>query len=106
MRKLLVFIVIVVFVTFAWLMLPAPDQARTPGVPQQTATGRGLVMAIDMEKGVLTINHEPLRELNMMAMTMGFPVKDRKQLSNLRPMQKIEFRLVFDGDNYVITDIK
>jgi Cu/Ag efflux protein CusF len=55
---------------------------------------------------VVTISHEPLRELNMVAMTMGFPVKDRNQLSNLQPMQKVEFQLAYDGSNYLITDIK
>ncbi len=106
MKGILVSIAAAAFVGFAWLALPGPDQARTPGVSQPTAIGRGLVVGVDRDKGILTISHEPLRELNMMAMTMGFPVRNRNLLLNLQPMQKIEFRLVFDGNSYVITDIK
>jgi Cu/Ag efflux protein CusF len=106
MKTLLVFIFVAAFAGFAWLSLPSPNQAQAPGAPQQSATGRGLVVGIDKEKGVVTISHEPLRELNMVAMTMGFPVKDKNQLSNLQPMQKVEFQLAYDGSNYLITDIK
>jgi len=106
MKGILVSIAAAAFVGFAWMKLPGPDQARTQGISQSAAIGRGLVVGIDREKGILTISHEPLRELNMMAMTMGFPVKNRDLLLKLQPMQKIEFRLVFDGSSYVITDIK
>ena len=106
MIRLVVALAAVAFVGFAWLMLPGPEQARFPGNAPQTAVGKGLVVAIDRENGILTISHEPLRELNMMAMTMGFPVRDRSQLASLNLMQKIEFRLVFDGRNFLITDIK
>lgn len=106
MKKLFIITASIVFVAFAWMMLPGPEPARIAGDPRQTAIGRGVVVGVDREAGVLTISHEPLRELNMMAMTMGFPVKDRNLLLNLQPMQKIEFRLVFDGNSYVITDIK
>lgn len=39
-------------------------------------------------------------------MTMGFPVKDKRQLSNLQPMQKVEFQLAYDGNDYLIIDIR
>ena len=106
MRKLVVVVVVAAFAGFAWLSLPSPNQAQAPGAPQQSATGRGLVVGIDKEKGVVTISHEPLRELNMMAMTMGYPVKDKGQLSNLQPMQRVEFQVVYDGNDYLITEIK
>lgn len=106
MTKLLVFTAVAAFAGFAWLLLPSPDQAQAPGAPPQTATGSGLVVGVDREKGVVTISHGPLPALNMMAMTMGFPVKDKHQLSNLQPMQKVEFQLVYDGNDYLITEIK
>lgn len=106
MKKLLVLVLVAAFAGFAWLSLPGLDQAQAPGVPQQTATGKGLVVGIDKEKGVVTISHGPLPALNMMAMTMGFPVKDKSQLSNLQPMQKVEFQLTYDGKDYLITEIK
>jgi len=106
MKKLLSAVAGVAFVGFASYMLPRPELAQAPGGSPPTAVGRGLVVAIDSENGILTISHEPLRELNMMAMTMGFPVKDRSQLAGLKPMQRIEFRLVFDSGRYLITNIK
>jgi len=41
-----------------------------------------------------------------MAMTMGYFVKDRNLLSNLQPMQKIEFQVTYDGNDYLLTEIK
>lgn len=106
MRKLAVFVVVVAFAGFAWLSLPRPGQPQAPGTPLPTAIGSGLVVTIDRGKGVVTISHGPLPALNMTAMTMGFPVKDKNQLSKLQPMQKVEFQLVFDGNDYLITEIR
>ena len=106
MKKLLVFTLVAAFAGFAWLSLPTPDQAQTPGAPPETASGGGLVLGIDTEKGVVTISHGPIRALNMMAMTMGYYVKDKKQLASLQPMQKVEFQLAYDGNEYLITEIK
>lgn len=106
MKKLFVFVAVIAFAAFAWLSLPRPDRAQAPGAPLQTATGRGTVVSIDREQGVVTISHESLRELNMMAMTMGYLVKDKTRLASLQPMQRVEFQIVYDGINYVITEIK
>ena len=106
MKKLLIFALVAVFAGFAWLSLPGLDQAQTPGASQQTASGSGVVLGIDKEKGVVTISHGPLPALNMMAMTMGYFVKDRNLLSNLQPMQKIEFQVTYDGNDYLLTEIK
>ena len=105
MKKLLVPILIAAFAGFAWLALPGTEQAQAPGV-SRTATGSGTVLGIDRERGVVTISHGPLPALNMMAMTMGFPVSDKGQLANLQPKQKVVFQLSYDGNDYVITDIK
>ncbi len=103
MKKLLIFALVAAFAGFAWLSLPGLDQAQAPGAPQQTARGSGLVLGIDKEKGVVTISHGPLPALNMMAMTMGYSVKDKNRLSNLQPMQKIEFQVTYDGNDYLLT---
>lgn len=106
MRKFAVFFVIVAFLGFAWLSLPKPDREPAPGAPLKTATGRGTVVGIDRDRGVVTISHEPLQELNMMAMTMGYLVKDKTRLASLQRMQTVEFQIVYDGINYVITEIR
>lgn len=73
---------------------------------QKTGKGSGLIQKIDREKGAVTIKHGPLQGLDMPAMTMSFQVKDKAMLSNLQPLQKVEFDLAYDGRNYVITRIK
>ncbi len=37
---------------------------------------------------------------------MTYPVKDKNQLANLQPAQKVDFQISYDGQEYVITDIK
>lgn len=105
-KKLLAFILVAAFAVFAWLSLPGLDQARAPGAGPQTASGTGLVLHIERDKGVVTVRHDAIPALNMMAMTMSYPVRDRSQLANLQAMQKIGFRLTYDGGDYVITEIK
>ena len=80
--------------------------AQTAAAGQKTARGTGLIQQIDREKRVVTIKHGPLPALDMMAMTMTYAVKDERQLANLRPLQKVEFDLSYDGKDYVITRIK
>jgi Cu(I)/Ag(I) efflux system protein CusF len=106
MWKWLTIVFVVAFAGFAWLSLPDPDQTQGPGAGRQTASGSGLVLAIDKNKGVVTISHGSLPALSMPPMTMGYPVKDKAQLSGLQPMQKVDFQVSYDGNEYLITDIK
>ena len=106
MKRLLIVALVAAFAGFAWLSLPGLDQAQVPGAPPRTGSGSGVVLGIDKEKGVVTIKHGPVPALNMTAMTMGFSVKDRGQLSNLQPMQKVEFQLTCGGSDCLITEIK
>lgn len=81
-------------------------QAQAPAASQKTGKSTGLIQQIDREKGAITIKHGPLQGLDMPAMTMSFPVKDKAMLTNLQPLQKVEFELAYDGRNYLITKIK
>jgi len=105
-KKPLIFTLVAAVAGFAWLSLPGLDQAQAPGAPQQTASGSGVVLGIDKEKGVVTISHGPLPALNMPPMTMGYSVKSKEQLSDLQPMQKVDFQVIYDGSDYLITEIK
>jgi len=80
--------------------------AQAPASGARTGTGTGLIQRIDKERGTVTIKHGPIQGLNMSAMTMSFPVKDKAMLSNLQPLQKVEFELTYDGGHYLITNIK
>ena len=105
MKTLVVVITVAMFAAFAWLSLPGFDRTQ-PGVLQQTASGTGMVLAIEKEKSIVTISHGAMPALSMPPMTMGYSVKNREQLANLQPMQKVEFQVAYDGKDYLITDIK
>jgi len=68
--------------------------------------GIGVVKNINAADGIVTLAHEPIKSLNWPAMTMGFKVKDKKLIDNVRPGSKVEFTLVQAGKDYVITSIK
>lgn len=55
--------------------------------------GRGKVIDVDDKLGKVTLDHEPIKELEWPSMTMGFKVKDSKQLSNLKAGDEVEFDL-------------
>lgn len=68
--------------------------------------GTGLLRAIDAKGLNVTITHDPIRALNMGAMTMPFKVPDAAMLTGLAPMQKVEFEIEQRGDDYIIRSIK
>ena len=80
--------------------------AQAPAGAQKSSKGTGLIQQIDRDKGTVTIKHGPLQGLDMPAMTMSFQVKDKAMLSNLQPLQKVEFDLAYDGRTFLITGIK
>jgi len=55
--------------------------------------GRGKVIDVDPKSNHVTLNHEPIAELGWPSMTMGFKVKDSKQLSKLKAGNEVEFDL-------------
>lgn len=78
-----------------------PDQA-TAKMPK----GRGKVIEIDAKSGKLTLAHEPIEDLGWPAMTMGFKVKDSKQLEKLKAGDEVEFDLKADEqEQYMIERI-
>lgn len=106
MKKLVAAVLVAAFAGFAWRSLPSPEQAQMPGATQPTVRGSGVVQDVDPQGGMVTIRHGPLPELNMMAMTMSYAVKDRNQIRALLVDQKVEFQIVQSGGDYLITDIK
>ena len=106
MKKLVAAVLVAAFAGFAWRSLPSPDQAQAPGAAQATVRGSGVVLGVDLQGGMVTIRHGPLPALNMMAMTMSYAVKDRKQIDDLKVDQRVEFQVLQNGSDYLITDIK
>jgi Cu(I)/Ag(I) efflux system protein CusF len=71
-----------------------------------THQGVGVVKNIDAASGVVTLAHQPIKSLNWPAMTMGFKVKDKTLLENVKVGSKVAFTLVQAGKDYVVTSIK
>jgi Cu/Ag efflux protein CusF len=80
-------------------------QAQAAASGPKVGTGTGLIQRLDKERGEVTIKHGPIQGLDMPAMTMSFPVKDKAMLAKLAPLQKVDFELSYDGKDYLITKI-
>jgi protein SCO1 len=84
---------------------PALPAAPTVGPNAKRYTLTGVVTAVDAAQSKVTIQHEEIPGF-MSAMTMAFPVRDDpKVIAFLRPGDRIEARLVVDGDNYFLSDV-
>jgi membrane fusion protein, copper/silver efflux system len=55
--------------------------------------GSGKVVDVDVKSNHITLNHDPIEALGWPSMTMGFKVKDSKQLSKLKAGDEVEFDL-------------
>jgi Cu(I)/Ag(I) efflux system periplasmic protein CusF len=62
---------------------PAADQAH----------GIGVVKAVDLQVGTVTIAHEPIKSFEWPAMTMKFKVVDPAMLKNVATGNKVKFTL-------------
>lgn len=64
-----------------------------PMPAEKMPKGRGKVVDVDVKSGHVTLNHEPIKDLGWPSMTMGFKVKDSKQLSKLKAGDEVIFDL-------------
>ena len=68
--------------------------------------GTGVVTKVDRAGGKITLKHDPIKSLNMPAMTMAFGVKDEAMCDKVAKGKKVEFEFVKQGRQFVITSIK
>ena len=66
-------------------------QAYTTGV--RTTGGFGRVVAADLDKRHLTLEHREIDDLKMPAMQMMFAVQSRAQMEQLKPGDRIHFTI-------------
>jgi Cu/Ag efflux protein CusF len=66
----------------------------------------GVVKNVDRNKGVATLDHDPVASLKWPAMTMSFSVKDKAMLGKLAVDKKVEVEFVQEGKDNIITSIK
>ena len=66
----------------------------------------GEVRKVDKGAKRITIKHGPIRNLDMPAMTMAFPVKDAALLEQVKPGDAVTFRAEQIGDAITLTRIE
>ena len=66
----------------------------------------GEVKKVDLDNGKITLKHGDIKNLDMPGMTMVFTVRDKGQLTNLKPGDKVQFMVVQEGGKMFITDIQ
>ena len=71
----------------------------------QTAEGRGVVTAIDLKTGSITIKHEPIATLKWPAMTMTFKTKSAALLNGITVGERVDFELTSDQGKPIVTAI-
>jgi Cu(I)/Ag(I) efflux system membrane fusion protein len=71
-------------------------EARTP---EKMPKGHGKVIDVDPRSNHVTLNHEPIEDLGWPSMTMGFKVKDGKQLRKLKAGDEVTFDLRSEPSN-------
>jgi Cu(I)/Ag(I) efflux system membrane fusion protein len=76
--------------------MPMEKTMDKPMAAEKMPKGRGEVVDVDAKTGHVTLNHQPIKELGWPSMTMGFKVKDSKQLSNIKVGDEVEFDLKAD----------
>lgn len=72
----------------------------------QAFFGMGRIQSVDMENKKITLDHQPIPDLNMPAMSMEFSVAPDVDLSQLKAGDEIDFMVVKHNSNtYMITKI-
>ncbi|WP_410210838.1 copper-binding protein [Aquirhabdus sp.] len=82
------------------------DMSRmTSAKDAKVAHGVGIIRSIDDKSGMIVLNHQPIKELNWPAMSMGFKVADHKLLGGVKAGQQVNFELTSEGTKQIVTAI-
>ena len=81
------------------------DGARAQAAATRGWTVKGIVRAVLESDGMVVITHEPLTGL-MGSMTMAFRVKERALLRGLESGDRIDFAVVPEGKELVVTSLR
>jgi Cu/Ag efflux protein CusF len=83
-------------------MKPAASASDSSAMPLVD----GEVRKLDLDKGLIVLNHADLPNLGMPPMTMGFDVADKKMLKGLKVGDKVKFQAQMIGGKATVTEIK
>ena len=94
-----------VVTTLFALLLALPAWADDAHHKADTLTG-GEVRKVDKEAKKITIRHGPIKNLDMPAMTMAFPVKETALLEQVKAGDAVRFRAEQVGGAVTLTRIE
>lgn len=83
-----------------------PTLASDTMQPGQDVLSSGRVVKVDADAGKITIEHRPIWNLYMEAMTMIFKVRDPAMLTGVTPGDRIRFKVERTDDGFVVTRIE
>jgi Cu/Ag efflux protein CusF len=83
------------------------SQSPTAASPANAeALSEGVIKKLDIQTRKITLQHGPIDNLGMSAMTMGFRVAPGVNLEGFAPGDAVQFRAIEADRNYVITTLK
>lgn len=92
---------------------PAAAQTTAPaaampmgGMTHAADMAEGVIRKISKDSGKLTIQHGPLKSLDMPPMTMVFTAKDPAMLDQVAVGDKVRFVVVDESGQLVVTDLQ
>lgn len=80
--------------------------AVAPAAAAASAMTAGEVRKVDAVQGKVTIRHEPIKNLDMPAMTMVFRAEKPDQVKGLKAGDKVRFQAASVAGSLVVTHIK
>ena len=82
-----------------------PDKTTAIGASEADMTNAE-VRKVDKDAKKITLKHEDIKNLDMPGMTMVFQVKDPALLDKTKAGDKVKFKVIKDGNAYMVTEIK
>jgi|CXWL01.1.fsa_nt_gi Cu(I)/Ag(I) efflux system protein CusF len=80
-------------------------QGETHAAVPQTAEGEGVVTAVNVTAGTVTVRHGPIAALRWPAMTMAFPVQTASMLTGVTVGARVHFVLMNHEGHPMISEI-
>jgi Cu(I)/Ag(I) efflux system protein CusF len=80
--------------------------AVPPAAATVSAMTAGEVRKVDADQGKVTIRHEPIKNLDMPAMTMVFRAEKPEQIKGLKDGDKVRFNAASVAGSLVVTHIE
>lgn len=82
-------------------------QASSAAAPVvKSGTGTGVVKAVDLKAGTITIAHDPIPSIGWPAMTMTFPVAEPSLLNGVKAGSTVSFDVTVTDNAPVITGLR